>query len=297
VKFAAIDIGSNGARLLISSVLNEEKENFSFKDVEYTRFPLRLGKDVFEDQKINNKKREQLIKLMQAFKLLIELHEVDDYMAVATSAFREAKNGEQIIKEVKEKTGVKIEVIEGAKEAEILHYVISQQLTDFDNYLHIDVGGGSTEINIYANRQKIASRSFAMGSIRNVGSKKNIEILKNMQEWLQVQLIPLQNMHVTAIGTGGNINKSLSLLKIKNQMLTKDQLRKLQLHLNTLSFHDKVNLLELNPDRADTIVPALTIYLSIMEWANVDTMQVPEVGLKDGMMIMMWQKYLANGRV
>ena len=163
--------------------------------------------------------------------------------------------------------------------------------------MHIDVGGGSTEINIYANRQKIAARSFAMGSIRNVGSKKNIEILKNMQEWLQTQLVPLQNLHVTAIGTGGNINKSLSLLKVKNQMLTKDQLRKLQLHLNTLSFHDKVNLLELNPDRADTMVPALMIYLSIMEWANVDTMQVPEVGLKDGMMIMMWQKHLEKLKI
>jgi exopolyphosphatase/guanosine-5'-triphosphate,3'-diphosphate pyrophosphatase len=296
VKFGAIDIGSNGARLLICSVLEENSTQVKFKDVEYTRFPLRLGTDVFSEQKIGKKKAEQLIKLMKAFKLLLELHEVEDYMTVATSAFREAKNGLAILKEVKLQTGVEIEIIDGSKEAEILDAVIVKELNALQNYIHIDVGGGSTELNLYFGTQKIAAKSFPMGSIRNVGSRQNIQILKNIRLWIEENLkkVP-QKVQMYAIGTGGNINKIASLLKTKNQTISPTQLKDTLFQLNQTSFYHKVNNLQLNPDRADTICPAAYIYLSVMEWAGATKMQVPELGLTDGMMEIMWKKYQMKG--
>lgn len=294
MKFAAIDIGSNGARLLISRVLleNSEKTNYldkiSFKDVEYNRFALRLGKDVFANKKITAKKQEQLIKLMKAFSLLMELHEVDDYMALATSAFREAENGKEMVALVKKKTDIAIEVINGTREAEILHYVILRLLEKDKNYLHIDVGGGSTELNFYVQREKVAARSFPMGSIRNIENQKTIETLKAMERWIteKRKLFSIHQQPI-AIGTGGNINKVYGLIKPENNIIQADQIKTLQYDLNKLSFKEKVNVLKLNPDRADTIVPASGIYLSAMEWTGAEQMIVPKVGLKDGMMEVM----------
>lgn len=292
MKFGAIDIGSNGARLLICSVLQENIDQVKFKDVEYTRFPLRLGTDVFSDQKIGKKKIEQLLKLIKAFKLLLELHEVEDFMTVATSAFREAKNGKEVIQKVKTETGIEIEIIEGSREAEILDAVITKQLTSFQNYLHIDVGGGSTELNLYFGTQKIASKSFPMGSIRNVGSRENIEILKNIRIWIEENIKKIEKkLPITAIGTGGNINKIASLLRSKNQLIQHSQIREILFELNKMSFYHKVNTLQLNPDRADTICPAAYIYLSVMEWVGATEMEVPELGMTDGMMELMWRKY------
>jgi exopolyphosphatase / guanosine-5'-triphosphate,3'-diphosphate pyrophosphatase len=304
VKFGAIDIGSNGARMLISRILYEPMPDnplltrYFFKDIEYTRFPLRLGQDVFENQRISDKKKDQLLKLMQAFKLLMELYDVDDHLALATSAFREAENGKEVVKLVKERVGINIEVIDGAREAEILNLAIHNLLHDGTNYLHIDVGGGSTELNLYIGKKKFAARSFAMGSIRNVDSRKSIEILREMHRWLDNESHRfLPNQPKMAIGTGGNINKIFSLINPAGKTITAQEIQNLQQQLNRYSFSDKINLLQLNPDRADTIVPASTIYLSTMEWGGVETMLVPALGLKDGMMEVMLKRQLEKQAV
>lgn len=301
MKFGAIDIGSNGARLLISRVLyeNSEKTGFEtryfFKDVEYTRFPLRLGEDVFQNQKISDKKIDQILKLIQAFKLLMELYEVEDSLAMATSAFREASNGADIVKLVKQKTGVKIEVISGAKEAEILNQAIKKLLQDDTNYLHIDVGGGSTELNLFKGRQKFAAKSFPMGSVRNTESRESVKLLKSMHSWLDDELSKfIDKKPIFAIGTGGNINKVYSLIGAEPHPINLDQIREMRSHISRYSFGEKINILQLNPDRADTIVPATMIYISVMEWAGAEKMIVPQLGLKDGMMEVMLEKYLSK---
>jgi exopolyphosphatase / guanosine-5'-triphosphate,3'-diphosphate pyrophosphatase len=301
VKFAAIDIGSNGARMLISRVLIGKKPETplilqtSFKAIEYLRFPLRLGKDVFTHKKVSDKKKEQVLKLMEAFKLLIELHEVDDFMALATSAFREASNGQEMVEMVKKKVGVKIEIIDGSREAEILGFVIVKYLEDHKNYIHVDVGGGSTEITLYEGKLKTEARSFPMGSVRNAGSKKTIQTLKEMEAWIHEKVLLLRSdFEIISIGTGGNINKIHGLIDPNLELINAKQIRALQLQLNQFSFEDKINILKLNPDRADTILPASHIYLSAMEWAGTHQMLVPKVGLKDGMMEMMLERNMAT---
>ena len=303
MKFAAIDIGSNGARLLISRVLleNSANTNFSnqitFKDIEYVRFPLRLGMDVFELGKISKKKKLKFIKLMEAFKLLIDLHEVDDHMAIATSAFREAENGEELIELADKKIDLQIEIIDGNKEAQILGYVIHKVLDESKNYIHIDVGGGSTELNLYKGKRIVAARSFRLGSIRHsqdaTGSKSKDEIKSWIEE--KSKLLNPQS-EIIAIGTGGNINKAYGLINASKRTISTEDIVTLRQYLEHFSFHEKINILKLNPDRADTIYPASEIYLSCMQWAGAQQMIVPKVGLKDGMMELMLkrnlQKYL-----
>jgi exopolyphosphatase / guanosine-5'-triphosphate,3'-diphosphate pyrophosphatase len=297
VRFAAIDIGSNGARLLISRVLHPKLSKqkslptplHTFKDIEYIRFALQLGKDVFRKQKIGKKKQTQLLKLMQVCKLMMELHEVDDYMAVATSAFREAGNGKELADWIAAEVGLHIEIIDGAREAEILNQVIIKELEAERNYIHIDVGGGSTELNLYVNQVKIAARSFEVGSIRR--SNESEKAFLEIQGWIEYNLLEHTNgSEITAIGTGGNINKVQSLIQENSKIVTRNQIIRAVDYLNTFTYDEKVNLLELNPDRADTIVPATNIYLYVMDWANADTMVIPKLGLKDGMMEVMFQR-------
>ena len=298
VKLAAIDIGSNGARLLISSVLhpNTPAAPTVFKDVEYVRFPLRLGKDVFKKEKIGKKKQTQLLKLFQTFKLLMELHEVEDYMALATSAFREASNGQEIALWLKRETGLYLEIIDGAREAEILNQVIIKQLEPSKSYLHIDVGGGSTELNMYYKHQKVAARSFPVGSIREA---EDSEIPRmQMKAWVDEHCNRyFKDQEVIAVGTGGNINKVLSMLnKDDDDMLSQADMVRILDYLNSFTIEDRINILELNPDRADTIVPATNLYLYAMECARIDQMIVPKLGLKDGMMEVMYKRKNTNKR-
>jgi exopolyphosphatase/guanosine-5'-triphosphate,3'-diphosphate pyrophosphatase len=299
VKLAAIDIGSNGARMLISSVLHPSatSDKVVFKDVEYIRFPLRLGKDVFKKQKIGKKKQLQMLKLFQTFTLLMELHEVDDYMALATSAFREASNGQELALWLRRETGINLEIIDGSREAEILNQIIIKELDDDKNYLHIDVGGGSTELNLYRKHQKVAARSFPIGSIREA-EESEIPRLQ-MKTWVEENCKKYCfNEEITAVGTGGNINKIQSMLnKEDDRMLTQTDVVRILDYLNNFSFDEKVNILELNPDRADTIVPAGNIYLYAMECARIDKIIAPKLGLKDGMMEVMYKRSLRNRKM
>lgn len=300
MKLAAIDIGSNGARMQINRVLTEDskkpsiKNIISLKKVEYTRFALRLGKDVFYHQRITLNKQEKLLKLIKVFKLLMELHEVDDYLAIATSAFREAENGPEMVQLIKSEIGIDFQVIDGSKEAEILSLVIATQLEEDKNYIHIDVGGGSTEINLYKGQRKVASRSFSMGSIRGVNSQNGRVIDEEMQQWIRdnkEKYLP-KKKEIFAVGTGGNINKVHSLAKASNEWLDIKDIKTLQVYLERFSFKEKVNILKLNPDRADTILPASKIYLNAMQSADANTIRVPKVGLKDGMMYLLLEKNL-----
>lgn len=251
------------------------------------RFPLRLGQDVFSEGAITDPSKERFIKLMEAYKLLIDLYEVSSFMAVATSAMREASNGVDLVKEVEAKTGIKIEIIDGQKEAEMINDAIFSYI-GMGPSLHIDVGGGSTELNLYVNHEKIKSESFPIGSVRRLKHHDKPEIWQEMQDWVR-QHVTRDHKKVQALGTGGNINKiyeiGLSRHRIaKTKKISTEQVRDVIEYIRGFSLEDRESVLQLNPDRADVILPASDIYLSIMQWAGARSITVPDVGLKDGIM-------------
>jgi exopolyphosphatase / guanosine-5'-triphosphate,3'-diphosphate pyrophosphatase len=288
LKLAAVDIGSNAIRLQITNVTYFE-DTVNFKKLEYLRFPLRLGLDVFNSQKISDKNKRKFIKLMKAFKLLIDLYEVDDYMVCATSAMRESSNGREIVEEVKQDIGLKINIIDGNKEAELINMALWSYIDD-KSYLHIDVGGGSTELNIYINKQKIASKSFKIGSVRALDDSIPEAVWKSMNKFISENVSPKDK--IICIGTGGNINKIFELSKpTKNKRyLNIEKIREIQEYLASYTYEERVNKLNLNPDRADVIIPAAKIYLTAMTAAASKRMIVPDVGLKDGLMKVLYEK-------
>jgi len=282
VKLAAIDIGSNAIRLQITNVLIT-KSGVKFKKVEYVRFPLRLGQDVFELGYISDERKEKFYRLMRAYKLLIDLYEVDDYMGCATSAMRDSENGREIIKYVRDKIGLEIEIIDGKKEAQLINDAIFSYLDD-RNYLHIDVGGGSTELNFYSKNKKLFSESFPIGSVRS-SKKFDIQERRNeMEQWIKSIKQKVKDK-IVAVGTGGNINKLFELAgKTPGKLLSYRKIVELRELISNTSMEDRINEMELNPDRADVILPAADIYLSVMKKATCKTILVPDVGLKDGIM-------------
>ncbi len=292
MKFAAIDIGSNAARLQISSVLENEGV-ISFKRIEYVRFALRLGHDVFSDGLISPESEVRIFKLLHAYKLLMDLHEVKDYAICATSAMREASNSAEIITRIHKILDMKIQLIDGSREAELINDVVVQSLHPKKNYLHIDVGGGSTELNIYRNREKLASKSFKIGSVRLLEGTEKEGDWEKMRNWIttQKQLIPGE---MEAIGTGGNIAKLFNLSKpaAEEKSMTFDTLFEMAAYVGSFSFEDRVNKLRLNTDRADVIVPAASIYLTAMELGGCRSILVPDLGLKDGILQMLYDRYL-----
>ncbi|MGV3589536.1 MAG: Ppx/GppA phosphatase family protein [Adhaeribacter sp.] len=288
MKLAAIDIGSNAVRCQISSVLHHQERNI-FKRVEYLRYPIKFGEDVFTSGIISTEKEERFTKFLHALKLLMEVHDVSHYMICATSAMRQAQNAPEIIQRVNKRLGMKINVIDGQTEAELINKVIHNLLDD-KNYLHIDVGGGSTEFNVYIDHKKVASQSFEMGSIRYQVGSKNDEIWMAMKEWVKENA---RKCHVSrAIGTGGNINKIYEMAgKMAGKPIFRKQIEEIVNQLESLSMEEKLSVLLLNPDRADVIVPAARIYLSAMKWARIESMMVPTVGLKDGILQALYEKH------
>jgi exopolyphosphatase/guanosine-5'-triphosphate,3'-diphosphate pyrophosphatase len=294
MKFAAIDIGSNAARLQISSVLEDEGV-ISFKRVEYVRFALRLGHDVFIDGAISPESEVRIFKLLQAYKLLMELHEVQDYAICATSAMREAVNAAEIITRINKILEMKINVIDGAREAELINDVVVQSLHPQKNYLHIDVGGGSTELNIYRNREKLASKSFKIGSVRLLEGKEKESDWDKMKQWISSQIVSMDGP-IYAVGTGGNISKLYNISSEVNESktMTIDELKKISVYVSSFTFEERVHKLRLNTDRADVIVPASSIYLAAMECAGCPSIFVPDLGLKDGILQMLFDRYKAR---
>ena len=292
MKFAAIDIGSNAARLQISSVL-ENDGVISFKRIEYVRFALRLGHDVFSDGAISPESEVRIFKLLHAYKLLMDLHEVKDYAICATSAMREASNSSEIITRIHKILDMKIQLIDGSREAELINDVVVQSLHPKKNYLHIDVGGGSTELNIYRHREKLASKSFKIGSVRLLEGTEKEGDWEKMRNWISQQK-ELISGDIEAIGTGGNIAKLFNLSKpaAEEKSMSFDALFEMAAYVGSFSFEDRVNKLRLNTDRADVIVPAASIYLTAMELGGCKSILVPDLGLKDGILQMLYDRYL-----
>ena len=293
LKLAAIDIGSNAIRFQISSVLDNGKEVL-FKKMEYVRFPLRLGHDVFTHGKISKATGDKFVKLMKAYKLLLDLYQADDFLFCATSAMRESINGKELAARVKKEVGVTINIINGQTEAALINKAIFSYLSRQKTYLHIDVGGGSTEFNLYHNGETVVSRSFKIGSVRVLEHNDSPEIWTQMEAWLK-EHVHTKHRGVTAVGTGGNISKIYELAKLKEgaeMPITK--MRKIREMVSGFSMEDRIYKLQMNPDRADVIVPASDIYIRAMEWGGSKRMIVPEVGLKDGIIFELYERNARN---
>jgi len=289
LRYAAIDIGSNAVRLLIADITQNNK-TISFKKNTLIRVPLRLGDDAFLDKLISPNKTEELIKTMVAFRNLIDVYKVTDYLACATSAMREAKNGNLIVQKIKEQAGLDLEIVEGQREANIIYAShIEQSLERKKNYLYIDVGGGSTELSVFGNGELISSRSFNLGAIRILDNQDKDETWIEMKEWVKNMAQSYKNL--SGIGTGGNINKLFKMAEGKDgSPITFTKLRELYSYLNSFSLKDRINVLGLNQDRADVIIPACEIYLTVMKWGGVKQIFVPRVGLVDGLIQLMIDK-------
>ncbi len=291
MKLAAIDIGSNAARLQISNVLKNGDE-VVFKKIQYIRYPLRLGEDVFSFNKISDSKAQNFLKLIQSFKILMDLYGVNEYYACATSAMREAQNGQEIADNILQETGIKINIISGSKEAEMINRVIAYHLSDEHDCLHIDVGGGSTELNLYRKKSIIASKSFPIGSVRLLKQLDNKASWEEMKVWIKEYLTKSKN-DILAIGTGGNIAKLFDLAKgIKGKHISISKLQEVSNTLKNLSLEDRINKLRLNPDRADVIIPASDIYIYTMKTAGANKILVPDVGLKDGILTYLYDNII-----
>ncbi|MFM7020213.1 MAG: Ppx/GppA phosphatase family protein [Aquirufa sp.] len=290
MKFAAIDIGSNAARLQISSVL-ENEGMISFKRVEYVRFALRLGHDVFSEGVISPESEVRVFKLLHAYKLLMDLHEVQDYAICATSAMREAANSAELVTRIHKILDMKIQIIDGAREAELINDVVVKSLNPKKNYLHIDVGGGSTELNFYRNQEKFASKSFKIGSVRLLEGKEKEGDWDKMKRWISLQMESIKGP-VLAVGTGGNISKLYNLSTQVSDDKTMDlaELKRIASYISSFTYEERVNKLRLNTDRADVIVPAASIYLTAMELAGCQSIFVPDLGLKDGIIQLLHER-------
>jgi len=296
MKIAAIDIGSNAIRLQITKILSYD-ELITFKKLEYIRFPLRLGHDVFNTGSISEFNIVRFKKLMTAYKNMIDLYEIDHYYGCATSAMREAINGAQVLNEVSEELGLTIDIINGETEAELINEVIGPNL-DEKTYVHIDVGGGSTEINFYVKKQKVLSKSFKIGGVRRLHNLDKSETWDEMRQWI-INQVKDHKRKITAIGTGGNINKVIELAMVgKRRKMNIDSVMKVKEYLANMTLEEKLNRLQLNPDRADVIVPATEIYIGVMEAAGAKSILVPDVGLKDGINYHLFQQhYPKKGKV
>lgn len=295
-KFAAIDIGTNAIRLLFYNIYLDLKGEPNFKKVALTRVPVRLGEDVFAYNRITDEKRELLKKTMIAFRNLIEVHQVIDYMACATSAMREAENGPQIIEYIKKEAGVNIQLISGDMEADLIYQNhIAESMNPHKAYLYIDVGGGSTEITLFYQGEKRFSQSFPIGTVRMLYDK----ITRETWDMLKLKCIEIANRYknITGIGSGGNVIKIQKLAGVgENAPFSRSQLKAVHQELSELTYEDRMRKFGLNPDRADVIVPASEILLFITKHAEIKNMVVPKMGLSDGIIHYMYEEYLKKDR-
>lgn len=291
MRYAAIDIGSNAVRLLIANII-EAEDGFYYKKDTLLRIPLRLGDDAFLNQKLSEKKIKELSQSMLAFRNLMDVFKVTEYKAFATSAMREAKNGKDVINRIKKEANIKIEIITGDVEAKMIYSShIEDTLDHKKNYLYIDVGGGSTELSIFSKNKVIASESFNIGTIRILDNKDTEAEWARMRDWIKDYSKNLRPMF--GIGTGGNINKLHRLSGEKDETpLTYTKIKSLYNYLNSYSLKERIQILELNQDRADVIIPAAEIYLTVMKWAGVKSIHVPKVGLVDGIIVHLMEQSL-----
>ena len=283
MRLAAIDIGSNAARLLISDVtINNGKAEFN--KINLVRVPLRLGFDVFEKKEISPERVDMILHTIKAYKHLLDAYGVLHIKAAATSAMRDAINAREIIDRVKDETGIPIEVISGGSEASLIYENhIAENMDNDHAYLYIDVGGGSTELTFFAGNKLVFSASFNIGTIRLLKGQVTEGQWENMKDFIKKETKDYPN-NIVAIGSGGNINKIFSLSKRKEgKSLHIDLLKDYYKEFSNFSLADRMRLYKLREDRADVIVPALLIYINVMRWANAQEIYVPKIGLADGL--------------
>jgi len=287
---AAIDIGSNAARLLISDVIIGPQGNPEFIKAALVRAPLRLGFEVFDKGEIPPNKVEKVIKAMKSYKLLLDVYEVKHVKACATSAMRDATNGAEIIRKVKTETGIEIKIISGQEEASLIYENhIAENMTKEESYLYIDVGGGSTELTFFTDGKLVFKESFNIGTIRLLKNQVSEALWDEMKEFIKLKTKGYH--HVTAIGSGGNINKIFSLSKRKEgKPLGLDLLRDYFKEFSNLSVNQRMTLYHLREDRADVIVPALLIYINVMRWADTEEIYIPKIGLADGLIHTLYEE-------
>ena len=286
MRLAAIDIGSNAARLLISDVI-QDNEGPLFQKINLVRVPLRLGFDVFEEKLISPEKEAMILNTLKAYKYLIDAYGVQYLKGAATSAMRDAENADDIIEKVKHETGIEIEVISGDTEASLLYenHVAENLTRDHGEHawLYIDVGGGSTELTFFAEGAMIFKRSFNIGTIRLLKNQVNGALWDDMKDFLKRNIKGHDN-DISAIGSGGNINKVFSLSKRKEgRPLHVESLKDYYKEFSNFTVPERMRLYNLREDRADVIVPALQIYINVMRWANIEEIYVPKIGLADGL--------------
>lgn len=285
MRYAAIDIGSNAVRLLIADIIQNDTVR-SFKKNTLVRVPLRLGDDAFINQEISPPKAEDLVKTMTAFRNLMDVYKVSKYLACATSAMREAQNGPVIVEKVKE-VGIDLQIINGASEAKIIYSShLERHIEQRKAYLYIDVGGGSTELSVFSDGKVVASQSFDIGTIRMLDNQDKEETWDAMKRWTREHTKPFKSVY--GIGSGGNINKLSRLANATgDKPISYNKLKSLYEYLNSFSLRDRINVLGLNQDRADVIIPACEIFLTLMKYGRLRQIIVPRIGLVDGIVQML----------
>ncbi|PKV51178.1 exopolyphosphatase/guanosine-5'-triphosphate,3'-diphosphate pyrophosphatase [Aquimarina sp. MAR_2010_214] len=293
-KYGAIDIGSNAVRLLISSIHEEKGKTTRFKKTSLVRVPIRLGEDVFKSGQVSQENITRMIDAMQAYQLLMKTHKVVRYKACATSAMREAENGEELARLIKKETGIQIDIIDGKDEAAIIAMTDLHELINTDaTYLYVDVGGGSTEFTLYHNGNTIVSKSFKLGTVRLLNNLVSDKIWKDVENWIKESTINYGK--VSLIGSGGNIN---NIFKNSGKRMGKPlsflYLSSYYKLLKSLTYEERIWQLNLNQDRADVIIPATRIYLSAMKWSGSREIFVPKIGLSDGIIKSLYNEKLNN---
>lgn len=284
MRLAAIDIGSNAARLLITEVVEKSGSKPEFNKLNLVRVPLRLGFDVFDKKEISEDRVQMVLKTLRAYKCLLDVYDVKHVKACATSAMRDASNSKQILEQVKKETGIEIEVITGDAEASYIYENhVAENLGSDSSYLYIDVGGGSTELTFFGDGKLIFKKSFNIGTIRLLKNQVDEFIWDDMRDFIQ-RKIKMNRGQIIAIGSGGNINKVFSMSKKKDgKPLSLDLLKDYFKEFSSVSVEERMKLYKLREDRADVIVPALSIYVNVMKWADIKDIYVPKIGLADGL--------------
>ena len=280
-KYAAIDIGSNAVRLLITNII-EDNNKTQFNKSHLIRVPIRLGQDAFTVGEISEENIKRMTKAMKAFKLLMEVYGVEKYAACATSAMREAFNGTDIVKSIKQETDIHIEIIDGKKEALIIaNSDLNSIIKNEGNYLFVDVGGGSSEFALFSDGKQITSKSFKNGTVRLLNNMVTENVWNEIQKWIKNAVENYPNIQL--IGSGGNINKIFKMSgKPQDKPLTNVYLNQQLQKLNTMSYEQRISELGLNTDRADVIIPAIQIYSNALKWSGAKQIFVPKIGLSDG---------------
>jgi exopolyphosphatase/guanosine-5'-triphosphate,3'-diphosphate pyrophosphatase len=288
-KFAAIDIGSNAMRLLITNVVEQEGKATQFNKSALIRVPIRLGQDAFTVGEISQENIDRMIDAMKAFKLLMKVYKVQDYRACATSAMREAYNGKEVADIIKEQSDIDIAIIEGKVEAAIIaNSDLNSLLATENTYLYVDVGGGSTEFSIFHSKKLVVSKSFKNGTVRLLNNMVNEVVWVEIEKWIKTNCEPFEN--ITLIGSGGNINKIFKLSgKQQDKPLSYMYLNSQYQYLTSLTYEQRIAEMGLNTDRADVIIPATRIYLNAMKWSNARHIYVPKIGLADGIVKAMYR--------